>query len=121
MVAIPGYDFIGEVKLRNLHEIFKQKNQFIIRTRRRKEPSQVYESSYDEKVVMKLKRKYSGKSVSVDDVLADIDDQKFSINLRYEYGYKRRFEVQDLLVILCGSGFATITKEGRKYIYEVKK
>lgn len=35
-------------------------------------------------------------------------------------GYKRRFEVQDCLVILVAMGQASLTKQSREYVYEIK-
>jgi hypothetical protein len=121
MAAMNGYKHIGKVKLLTTYKIYQHNNKYIIRSTSRNDPSNVYEKSYNHSVIMKLKKKYSGQSISVNDIIDDIENQRFSIKLQNKYGHKQRYEIQNILVILCGLKLASRKKKGRQYIYEVKK
>lgn len=110
--------YLGTVILRNKHEVYKSEipKLYIIREIG---PRQVYESSVSHDNVLALYEAFKGKVVTVDDVLVEIEKGLVRrLSLRY-YGYKRRYEIQDILIVLCALGLANMEKEGRRYVYQI--
>ena len=111
-------DYLGTVKLRNEYRVYKSDvpKLYIIRGI---SPRQAYENNVYHDNVLALYKALKGKPVTVNDVLDAIEEGSVTgLSLR-TYGYKRRYEVQDILVVLCALGLADVEKERRGFVYTI--
>ncbi|ADI00874.1 hypothetical protein [Syntrophothermus lipocalidus] len=116
---VAANEFLGRLTLRNEYEVFASAtnpSQYIVRQRSK---SQVFEDRVLKENVRVLHQYLKGKMVTVNGVLDEIDRGAIPGLKLYCYGYKRRFEVQNILIVLCSLGLATVEKQGRGFIYRV--
>jgi|GEM_PF-4907828 len=114
-------EYIGKLKLRNERRIYKSasdRRQFIVRQIRDNDVT--HERKVPKHNVTTLAHHLSKKKVAVTDVDEMVDEGKIPhLNLDYQYGYQRRFELQDILAVLCVLGLAHTEKQGNGFRYYI--
>lgn len=112
--------FIGEVRLRNPRRVyFNERSRFYVVEEDSR--GRIFQSRVLPDNVDVLHRALGGQVVSVDDVMSRIE-KGYIHGLRLVTnadGYKRRYEVQDILIVLAALGQATVTRMGTQFHYEI--
>lgn len=115
--------FIGEVRLRNGRKVYfdERRRCFIVKMEPRRR-GEAYETEVLPENVEILKKAFRSQEVSVGQVLdAVARGEVRGLSLRTnDYGYKRQYELQDILIVLAALGDAQVSKQGREYIYDIK-
>jgi len=108
---------LGNLTLRNEYEVYLSADAPDLYVVRQRNKSQLFEHLVMKDNVRILHRSLGGRMVTVDNVLDDIEQGVIS-GLRLScYGYKKWFEVQNILVVLCVLGLATVEKQGHGFVY----
>ncbi|MGB9866686.1 MAG: hypothetical protein ACPLPR_02075 [Bacillota bacterium] len=111
---------LGSFTLRNEYEVYVSAEAPDIYIVRQHSKSQVFEHHVLKGNVRLLQRGLGGRAVTVDNVLDKIQQGDIPGLRLYCYGYKKRFEVQNILVVLCVLGLATAEKQGRGFVYWIR-
>ncbi|MGI9862669.1 hypothetical protein SDD30_14920 [Moorella naiadis] len=112
---------LGSVTLRNNYEVYEAANipsTFILRQYSK---SQVFEELVSGKNVEMMYKLLKGRIVTIDEVMMEIEQNPVPGLSFYSYQeWKRRYEIQDILIVLCVLGLASVEKQGRGFIYWVR-
>ena len=108
---------ISTIKLRNEHDIYVGVDTYIIESQMGK--SDVKSKKPIKKEIVEIFRDlFKGKRMSIKEAVGIIESYEYNKYLN-TYGWKKRFEVQDILLCIIAEGWGNVEKEGRKYIYEI--
>ena len=110
-------DFLQEITLRNKHIVYRDKDNF--RVAQIKESGEEHAHSILSENIERLMQLCHGKTMTVQQANALFGANCSDLDLPYTYGYKLRYYVQDMLLILVATGKATMSKKGKAYIYHV--
>ncbi len=114
-------EFIGTLNLRNLRQVYQSRTEADHYIVRQISKNQVYEARVSKHNVETLADHLQWKRVAVDDVDDMVEDGDIDgLNLRFPYGYKRGYELQEILVVMCVLGLARMEKEGNGFRYFVR-
>ena len=111
-------EFLRTIELRNRRDIYREGNDFIIVQKDQKDRE--YSNSIPTFVVDYLFTQLKGKRVIREDAQEILEPKAAELNLPYQYGHQLGYYAQDVLLVLVALDRATITKEGRRYIYAVR-
>lgn len=100
---------LSRIKLHREHEVVWAGHQYVIRHHSARE---IHESSVSSQNVRALYEAFKGRVVGVDDVLSEVEQASIpALRLKWNpyEGHKRKYEIQDILLVLCALGLATGT------------
>lgn len=109
-----GRTYLGCIDLRNRREIYQSGDLYIIEADNGK---QVFITFVSGSNVRALYEALKGRCITVDGVVAEAERGAIQGLRLNSYGYKVRYEVQDISLVLGALGLATIEKQGRGYSY----
>ena len=109
---------IFQIKLKRNHIIYDGGNEYIIESEMGSNGKQRVQRSYSKSLVKIFESLLGGNDWTVDEAMAEIENSALVRYLEY-YGYKRRYEIQDILMCIAASGRSVVRKEGRGYLYQV--
>lgn len=112
-------ELINRVSLRNTYSVFKEKSTYSVVSENRR--GQSYESKISSEAVSYLKDRLHGQRVTTDQAARMLAPKAESLKLPYMYGDKLRYSAQYVLVVLVALRDASVVKEGRSYVYTVKR
>lgn len=107
---------IGEVELRNTYRVYRDGRRYIVEADNGR---QQFVYHVPRRTVDRFYAMINGQTVTVNDLLAREQLLRHrGLELEsYSGGYKLRYELQNLLVILVALGHATLEKHGREFVY----
>jgi len=112
---------LGTVTLRNKREVYdcaEGSDWYVIVEHSSARP---YPHRVLRKNVSAMHEALKGRTVTVNDVLDDFERGRIpGLRLNSYREWKRGFEVQNVLIVLCVLGLASLDKKGRAFIYTVK-
>lgn len=111
-------ELIGQVNLRNTYLVYKDGSGYLVVGENRR--GQSYESKISYEAVSYLKGRLRGQRVNAEQAAKVIAPKAESFKLSYTYGDKLRYSAQHVLLVLAALGDATVTKEGRTYVYSIR-
>ena len=111
-------ELIKKIELRNTRKIYREGNEFLILQKDKK--GREYKCSIPSFVVDYLFAQLKGKRVIRDDAQEILESKAAEFNLPYQFGHQLGYYSQDALLVLVALDKATMTKEGRRYIYTVR-
>ena len=111
-------EFIKTIEMRNRRDIYKEGDEFLILQTDKK--GREYKSSIPSFVVDYLFAQLKGKRIIREDAQEILETKAAEFNLPYHYGHQLGYYAQDVLLVLVALDKATITREGRRYIYTVQ-
>lgn len=103
--------------MRNPHRVFADGRDFIVESEDRR--GALYWTRVPGSIVAAVRSVVAGGEVAAADAAEMVEPYAREIGLPYTYGYKLRYYVQDVLIILVARGDATLRKDGRGYMYTV--
>lgn len=101
--------------MRNQHSIYKCGNSYICVSIDKRGVEHSIE--IDKKIVGDVRKLLSGREWDLDTASDKLEPFAFENRWKFYYGYKLRFYIQDILLILVARGDAEFYKEGKKYTY----
>ncbi len=108
---------IGRVQLRNEYRVDKVQSGFVVSSVDTK--GQTFSQFFKERVVDSCISVLGEREWKVDEAAFELADVAEEEGWPFSYGYKLKFFVQGLLVILVALGRADYEKVGRAFIYRV--
>ena len=111
-------EFLKTLELRNRRKIYRDGSNFLIKHEDSK--GQMHSRSIPSFVVDYLFIQLKGKRVIRDDAQEILEPKAAEFNLPYHYGHQLGYYAQDVLLMLVALDKATMTKEGRRYLYTIR-
>ena len=111
-------EFLKTIELRNRRDIYRDGSEFLIVQKDRR--GREYSQSIPPFVVDYLFPQLKGKRVIREDAQEILEPKAAEFNLPYHYGHQLGYYAQDVLLVLVALGKATMTKEGRRYLYSIR-
>ncbi len=108
------------VTLRNEHEVLKPVDLPGIYIVKHYSKRQAFEDVVDETNVQRLYEAVRGRAVTVDGVLNEVESGVIKgLHLTSYTSWKKRYEIENILIVLCALGLATAEKQGRGFAFWV--
>ena len=110
---------VGEIMLKNLYSIYVSGSQFVVV--QKDKHGDLHEQNIPKKTVDTVANLLDGEQVSVAgafEILEPMVDEGI-IQLPFRYGYKLKFYIQNVLLVLVATGRAKHRKEGRGFLYQI--
>lgn len=114
-----AYSLIGEVRLRNSYFVYASANDYTVVALDRH--GDRHEQTFEFESVDFVADLLDGEEVTVDQALNTIEplvDERV-IQFPFTYGYKLRFYLQSILIILVATGRAELRRDRRAFIYRI--
>lgn len=112
-------DLVGQVNLRNTYRVYTNGSAYFVVGENPR--GQSYESKISRDAVTYLKDRLRGRRVDAEQAAKILAPKAEGFKLPYTYGDKLRYSAQHVLIVLVALGDATVVKEGRSYMYSVKR
>jgi len=113
----PELRLVKEIRIRKPRQIFEGDTYFEVVM---KSGYAIYRRSYNKASVMMFYNSVRGEILTVKKVEKLIDAGHLNIPLKYKYGYKRRYEILDLLTIIHALGLADMQMWKREAVFALK-
>ncbi len=112
---------IGRVTLRNEYVVYKATNLPDTYIVKKYSKHQVFESYVPASNVKTLYNALRGRLISINDVCDEFSKGLLQgLKLQSFRDWKQRYEIQDILVVMCALGLATAEKQGKGFVYWIK-
>jgi hypothetical protein len=109
---------LKHVNLRNDYTVYEDGGSYLVAGENRR--GQRYECRVLPGAISYICSRLAGQRVTAEQAGRVIEPVAQRFKLPYTYGDKLRFSAQYVLVAAVALGHATVTKEGRSYIYSIK-
>ena len=109
---------LGQVDLRNLYRVYEEGDSYIVTGENAR--GQRYECTVPLEAVTYLRDRLGGRRVTAEQAGNALEPVAERFKLPYTYGDKLRFSGQYVLIAAVALGQASVTKEGRSYVYSVR-
>ena len=110
--------YVGTVTLRNEHEVYETVDNYIIESPMGK-GGNISKRVFNKNPINTFHEFLKKSEYTVEEVATKIKNSPYHNLLRYQYGHKQNFEIQDILICIVAIGKGSYRKEGRKYYYKI--
>ncbi|MGB9662269.1 MAG: hypothetical protein ACPL5F_09695 [Moorellaceae bacterium] len=111
---------LGLVSLRNEHEVLKPVDLPGIYIVKHYSKRQAFEDVVDAANVQRLYEAICGRMVTIDGVLEEVERGTIKgLRLVSYTPWRKRYEIENILIVLCALGLATAEKQGRGFAFWV--
>ncbi|GFN22163.1 hypothetical protein [Thermanaeromonas sp. C210] len=111
---------LGLVTLRNEHEVLKPVDLPGIYIVKHYSKRQSFEDVVQASNVQKLYEAVRGRVITIDGVLDEVERGAIKgLRLTSYTSWKKRYEIENILIVLCALGLATAEKQGRGFAFWV--
>lgn len=112
---------LGQVDLRNVYRVYEDGRFYLVTSVNPRKPgSQRHECRVHPEAVSYLRNRMAGRHVTAEQAGDALEPVAERFKLPYTYGDKLRYSGQYVLIAAVALGQATVTKEGRSYVYSIK-
>jgi hypothetical protein len=113
-------DYLGSITLRNKRKIYKTSAGFKVVTIDRH--SEEYHRVFKKSDISFLREILKNKSVTVKEAVELVSDyiESGEIDIKYEYGHKLQYYIQDMILILVVIYKYNYRKNGNEYTYSIE-
>lgn len=105
--------------IRRRRDVLEDRDGTLVVRRWGPRPGEVFEERYRREDAMALYRAVRGMTVSTKLLDRMVEEGRLKVPLRHRYGYKRYFELLDMLTILHALGLADMRVEGGEAVFSV--
>jgi hypothetical protein len=111
-------EFLATIPLRNKRTVYRDGRDFVVE--QEDSNGHKHSRSIPAFVVDFLHAELKGRRAIVEDAQELLAPKAPSFNLPYDHGHQLRYYAQEVLVVLAALGKAKITKDGRRFLYDVQ-
>ena len=108
---------LKQVNLRNEYRVYEANGAYLVKSENQR--GQRYECKVPSAAISYLCEKMRGQRVTAEQAGAALRPVAERFKLPYTYGDKLRYSGQYVLIATVAAGMATVTKEGRSYMYKI--
>ena len=113
-------ELLGQVDLRNLYQVYDESKFYLVTSVNPRKPgSQRHECKVYPEAISYLRDRMAGRHVTAEQAGDALQPVAERFKLPYTYGENLRYSGQYVLIATVALGHATVTKEGRSYVYSV--
>ncbi len=105
------------IKLRNEYCIYEENDSYIVEGPIGKS-GEISRRTISKEIVNMFLDIFKGRKISISEAINIINSKGYDQYLETT-GWKQKYEVQAILLCMVAKGHGQITKEGKKYVYEI--